>query len=442
MLADPTGVPDPPRRAAQSLFWASVWLAIVLVAVKAYYLTLPDAVPWADEQATPAVRLLAAISYVDVLFAAGLWIAARAALALAGRRRLATRTITTTFVVCAALASLYAVASIIVYGVLGGFLTYQLLALIGDVGMLRSSVAAYLTPPVAIGLVSLPLVFVALVLATARGMRAWRGARVAAARDRIGRAERLADRRPARVRRRLGRASGAGDRRQPALGAGVLVVARGRGRREPCRWPSRLTPATWPISRRSVPLICPHQVVASAEARSGTALVPKGASCRGADALAGSRAAGAAAARRPPNVILVVLESVAARWASLNGGLYDSTPILAAESARGLVFDNFYAHIGRSSNSLVAMLLSAYPKLDFHDVTEQYPRLAGTSLGTVFRDRGYRTGVRHAERFELGGVGDVPRGTRLRRIARRRRPRRARIPFHPGASKIGAWWTG
>ena len=55
------------------------------------------------------------------------------------------------------------------------------------------------------------------------------------------------------------------------------------------------------------------------------------------------------------------------------------------------MFDNFYAHIGRSSNSLVAMLLSAYPKLDFHDVTEQYPRLAGTSLGTVFRDGGYRT---------------------------------------------------
>ena len=66
---------------------------------------------------------------------------------LAGDRSLAARAIAATFVGCAALASLYAVASIIVYGVLGGFLTYQLLALIGDVGMLRSSVAAYVTPP-------------------------------------------------------------------------------------------------------------------------------------------------------------------------------------------------------------------------------------------------------------------------------------------------------
>jgi arylsulfatase A-like enzyme len=94
---------------------------------------------------------------------------------------------------------------------------------------------------------------------------------------------------------------------------------------------------------------------------------------------------------RPPNVIVIVLESVAARWAGLNGGLYDSTPVLKAESAHGLVVDNFYAHIGRSSNSLVAILLSAYPKLGFRDVTEEYPHLTGTSMASVFRDRGYRT---------------------------------------------------
>ena len=152
-----------------------MWLAAVLVAVKAYYLTVPRAVPWADEQATLFVRLLAAISYVDLLLVSGLWIAGRAVLALAGSRRLATRTITIAFVTCAALACLYAVASIIVYGVLGGFLTYQLLALVGDVGMLRSSVAAYLTPPVAVGLVSVPLCYIALVLITARRMGEWRG---------------------------------------------------------------------------------------------------------------------------------------------------------------------------------------------------------------------------------------------------------------------------
>ena len=99
----------------------------------------------------------------------------------------------------------------------------------------------------------------------------------------------------------------------------------------------------------------------------------------------------AIAARRPPNVVLIVLESVAARWTSLHNPLYATTPTLQAESARSAVADNFYAHIGRSSNSMVAMLLSTYPKLDFRELTEQYPDFPGTSLATMFRSRGYRT---------------------------------------------------
>jgi len=100
----------------------------------------------------------------------------------------------------------------------------------------------------------------------------------------------------------------------------------------------------------------------------------------------------APAAGQPLNVILIVLESVGARWTSLNSRIYDNTtPSLVAESAHGLVFDNFYAHIGRSSNSLAAILLSIYPKLDFRDITDEYPRLAGTSLATTFERRGYRT---------------------------------------------------
>jgi arylsulfatase A-like enzyme len=87
----------------------------------------------------------------------------------------------------------------------------------------------------------------------------------------------------------------------------------------------------------------------------------------------------------------VVLEAVAARWTSLGNARYDTTPTLTTESRNALVFDNFYAHIGRSSNSLAAILLSTYPKLDFQEVTTEYPSLAGTSLASQFRARGYRT---------------------------------------------------
>src|SRR5437016_5861543 len=107
---DPTYVSDGARavdRARITLFWAAAWLAFVLMAVKVYYLTRPQAVPWADEQSVGYIRLLAGITYGDVIFAAGLWLCGRAALALAGRRRAATRIIGAAFIACAAIAGLY-----------------------------------------------------------------------------------------------------------------------------------------------------------------------------------------------------------------------------------------------------------------------------------------------------------------------------------------------
>jgi arylsulfatase A-like enzyme len=105
----------------------------------------------------------------------------------------------------------------------------------------------------------------------------------------------------------------------------------------------------------------------------------------------GPRAPRFAESRRPPNVILVVLESVAARWTSLNGGVYDTTPMLQAEAKRGIVFNDFYAHIGRSSNSLAAILLSSYPKLGYREFTEEFTSLPKTSLSALLQERGYRT---------------------------------------------------
>jgi arylsulfatase A-like enzyme len=357
------------RIATRSIFWAAVWLAIVLVAAKACYLTRPGAVPWAEGG---FLRLLAAISYADVLFVAALWLCARVVLALAGDRSLATRVIAVAFVASAALACLYAVASVIFYSVLGGFLTYQLLALVGDVGMLRSSVTASLTPGVVIGLVCLPLAYLALVGITVRGMRRSGGAgwtrrrwvalaclcawvmfgRYAFAVDWATRQERaIAENSHWLLLSSWWHAAGGGwtVRMTEPFTSGDLADFEPIGHAPPLRPAVVLTQFPAP------------------------------------------RGAHADHAEPPPSVIIVVLESVAARWASLNGDLYNTTPKLAAESKRALVFDNFYAHIGRSSNSLVAMLLSEYPKLDFRDVTEQYPRLPGTSLAAVFRDRGYRT---------------------------------------------------
>src|SRR6266849_1106282 len=342
-------------RETRRLFWAAVWLAIALIAVKAFYLGVPA-------ERTPTggwdyLRDLAAISFVDVLFAGGVWACGRTALRISGDRRGATRAVTVAVLAFSAFSCVYALASVFFFSVFGGFPTYPLLALVGDMRMLRSSVTAQVTIYNVLGLAGLPLVYLALVHGTMRGTKA---------------------------------SSGPWWRRQGmALATVVVWVLLGQ----------QFFAREWTTRRGRQVAENPQWVFVSSwwRAVAGEGAVRMADRFSAADltdfepAIRHVQGVRPRAARRPPNVILIVLESVAARWTSLNRGLYDSTPNLKAESARGLVFDNFYAHIGRSSNSLGSILLSAYPKLNFRDLTEEYPRLPGTSLASLFHDRGYRT---------------------------------------------------
>src|SRR5499427_3286287 len=358
-----------PPVAARRLFWGAVWLALFLVAIKAYYLGFPPARAMAD--AEDYFLSLAAISYVDVLFAAVIWLAARVVLAATGGRRPSAMVITTVFLAFAAFSLIYAVANVVVFGVFGGFMTYPLLALVGNVRMLSSSASAYATRGALTALVVLPLVYIALVLTTVRivpaASGAWRPRSVAFA----------------------------------SLGAwlilGQYAFAAGWTTRQDRRIaenPHWVLLSSWWQVRSGEHAVRMADKFAPSDLADFDPLgmqppAPAATVLRRISARAGGRLA---AAPRPLNVIFVVLESVAARWASLNGGPYDSTPTLKAEAAHGVVFDNFYAHIGRSSNSLVSMLLSTYPKLGFRDLTEEYPDLAGTPLPALLRDRGYHTG--------------------------------------------------
>ncbi len=55
------------------------------------------------------------------------------------------------------------------------------------------------------------------------------------------------------------------------------------------------------------------------------------------------------------------------------------------------MFDNFYAHVGLTANSLAALSLSVYPYMTWREYTQEYPDLPGDTLADVLRPRGYRT---------------------------------------------------
>ncbi|HKB13657.1 MAG TPA: sulfatase-like hydrolase/transferase, partial [Vicinamibacterales bacterium] len=359
--AGAAAAPRSSPHAAVWLFWSATWLALVFVGVKALYLAARSD-PGAGDRGNFATSL-AAISYRDIAFVVAAWAIARLALAIARPRRLRGAMVVA-FVLVATLLSLYAIASVILFGILGGFLTYALLQLVGNARMIGSSVNAYLTPRVTTGLIGVPLAYLVLVVLTAR------------------------------VRARLAIPSWIARAVPPAVAIGWMIVGQ---RTFVAEWathydwriadnaPSVLA-STWWQAMSSVDRVVQlsNQFVAADLAdfepigqRTEPLRIPP------------PRRRAVPPPRRP-NVILLVLESVAMRWTSF-GGRYDTTPTQKAEAAHATVFDNIYAHVGRSSNSLAAILLSVYPRLDFRDFTEEYPRVQRTSLASVFRDRAYRT---------------------------------------------------
>lgn len=97
--------------------------------------------------------------------------------------------------------------------------------------------------------------------------------------------------------------------------------------------------------------------------------------------------------RGPRNVIFIVLESVATRYMGVYGSKYPTTPCLQAEQNSALVFENIYAPVTNSGNSLLAMALSQYAPMSWREYIVQRPRLSGVALSDVLHAKGYRTAV-------------------------------------------------
>ncbi len=95
---------------------------------------------------------------------------------------------------------------------------------------------------------------------------------------------------------------------------------------------------------------------------------------------------------RPKNVILVVLESTSTQYLGIYGSRYDTTPQLDSERGHCLIFDNFYAHVGQTAISLIALTTSRYPNFRYaHSPLSDRATVKSASDASILRSRGYRT---------------------------------------------------
>jgi phosphoglycerol transferase MdoB-like AlkP superfamily enzyme len=115
-----------------------------------------------------------------------------------------------------------------------------------------------------------------------------------------------------------------------------------------------------------------------------------------------SRFRGRAAGR---NVVLIHLESTAARHLAAYGAGEDPMPNLTVLSRRAIRFENAYAVYPETIKSFFAVHCSLYPALD--TTAQMYEHVPVSALATLLAERGYRTGLFHSGRFGYLGMDSM-----------------------------------
>jgi arylsulfatase A-like enzyme len=388
-------------------FWPTVWLIVVLVAVKASYVQLSAF--WGELRPLDYFWLyvgwVAAASQADVLFASALGLAATAVVRMLRGRSAGTAAISRAALVLGAVCIVYAVVSRQLFSYYFAPITYQLLTLGGEPARLWSSLEDYVSVPVVAALLGLPLMYVWLSGATSR----------------------LAIRWPVPMDRRI----------RVALLVSLLAWLAGGQILRGSAW--------FTAQERHFPE-SPHWVLLQSmlldsDAQAGLGAVrirPEDIAelSPGTESSAGAfvfRPAGAANAARPKNIVLIVLESVGARYLSLYGSQYDTTPNLVAEQKNAVLFTNYYAPVAWTAYSLIALALSQRPPMErYNEVNFRVNPIEAGSIAESLNRAGYRSAFMSSGDpnwaspgfLERQGFSEIYRGNDL-----------------PGAVAISSWGT-
>jgi len=112
-------------------------------------------------------------------------------------------------------------------------------------------------------------------------------------------------------------------------------------------------------------------------------------------------------AARGRNIIIIHLESTAARHLRSYGAVEDPMPNLTELAAQAILVENAYTVYPETIKSLVAVQSAIYPAVDTE--AERYEHLPGPTLASLLATAGYRTGLFHSGRFRYLGMAEVLR---------------------------------
>ena len=109
---------------------------------------------------------------------------------------------------------------------------------------------------------------------------------------------------------------------------------------------------------------------------------------------------------RPTNVLMVVLESVGAKWLGIYGAPHQNSTQIERLAERGAVFSRVYASAPNSSSAMASLFSSVYPFHGRQTLSRVYPDLRIPGLPHLLASRGYRTALIHGGSLEYDNNGN------------------------------------
>lgn len=352
------------------VFWATIFLAIALIIIKASYVGISSFWDWAssprDFISLSYLSWAATVSQSDLLFAIATGAVGVLLCSLTLSSPGVSQFVRFGFILFGTLCLIYAIIGRQVFGYFGSQLTLQLISLSGDISQLRDSLTPYLTVPVLIALISIPSLYVSATLTMCHISSDWpirRWITVVAA----------------------------------SLVCVILWLALG----------VKLTGTKWFEAQDKYIIENPHWTMLESTfleiiGASTAALsidFPKGylndfLNKGKEQETINHPSINAHELRNQPlkNLIVIVLESVGVSYLSIYDNASTVTPRIASEAENALIFDNYYTPVGWTAYALTSILHSVHVPIKRYNTTSfSLEHIPSPSIAAVLRKRGYHT---------------------------------------------------
>ena len=105
------------------------------------------------------------------------------------------------------------------------------------------------------------------------------------------------------------------------------------------------------------------------------------------------------------NVIVFVLESTPANLIQVYNSTYKVTPNLNRWKSHARIYENMYAHLPTTPNTMLSLISGIYPMISYKSVVNEYPGITIPSLPKILKNAGWTTSLFFSSDLTFSNMG-------------------------------------